>query len=284
MLADGILDEPVYRTHEKGVFMPRSQEVSDYFFVIESGPDRSQVEVFAAGEGMSVVDALARVSILYDAHDSHRMDVLPSRDSGTYSVYGAVSEASTFRASEGKVYFAADALALSEMLCVPAIKGSFYGTVTKHRTNVFEQLKNGLRSPRDAHAELTDWARDIETLRTASSMWFDNDGMQLVLPIERETNVTSKPQFLLRKVTKRREDHTLDQDLKAEFFGALPDKARAYRVSQLALRKTVSYPYPQWNRPLLRGTDSLQQVYGYVAHREKEFTPVLTLSSDHRRV
>jgi hypothetical protein len=255
-----------------------SPEQSDYFFIESNENDRATM--YARGEGLEVVSALARISLLQYGHEG-RADYAPRFGGSHYdNVYDYAVEALAGTESaepQPFVKLTVSALALTDIMHLGQSL-EFSHLLDEHNTKLLGRIRDGARSPDSVHREIMTQVEDKRLLIMASRLWFNEDGLRVVVSTTQQRRMgESASRLLLRRIT--RNSAGLEFGSKEALFQKVPKKGKAYIAKGVAFKRSAQRGLIDQRRPFMHGGRA-QDVYGYIAPDSKEFVPVLKQVSD----
>jgi hypothetical protein len=269
--------------------MAREQQPTDYFFIIQSDrptglgdgsiyPDK---DIFAKGRGLEVVESLARTALMHVAQSAD-----------AFRLGRGLDEHDTvlplMRALPGYERFPGDADG-SRVDVNPFVLAKLFdwkhlrSMREKHHEAVYNQVRDGYRSPASALEEFTTESNDLHKIFANSHEWFDNEGRRILPPDKRKgdnPDDKDRAQLNLKTVTRGSATYRIEKETKQALFEQVPEKAKAFSVDVIPLRNERGWINP---RKLFYGGKMLvHKTFGYIPRGSEEFVPVVTeLSPEH---
>lgn len=254
-------------------------EQKDYFFVVESEAHYGAA-IYARGEGMQTLSALARLTLIHLAPDESdfAIEFGANRQGDLYtSILGAIA-GSQFKAPVEFAEVRTDALQLSEVMHATDTI-AFDQRLIEHNNRLLGQLQDGARSAQSIHQEMITQVEDKRRVKAASACWFDENGVSVTPPFDRGGSITEirTPRPALRRVTK---NTRLDATTKEKLFDGVPKNGKAYSAAVTQLKRD-RYGFIDRRRPFLYGVKG-HTMYGFTPRGSTEFVPLFTrLSGEH---
>jgi hypothetical protein len=256
-------------------------ENSNYFFVVDN-QEYKGAEVFAAGQGLDTLESLARLAVLHESQHESEFTQRLSWASNMESLLNATTpglDDSTTKGVNRGISVGADWL---DDVIMTWNSQTYVPERIKHTEQVFNQVRDGVRSSASALSELRTDQHDFDTMGHVYKKWFDDSGRKILHPGGRPEEYAEKSDRILALVrtTRRSSKHFIVPEIKSALFEVVPKKANAYEVDTLPLMPRAE----RWRGkgPFYAGKMLTHRTFGYVEPRTDTFVPVVTqLSAEH---
>ncbi|HEX8762432.1 MAG TPA: hypothetical protein VF733_01610 [Candidatus Saccharimonadales bacterium] len=238
--------------------------------------------IYARGEGKNVLSALSRVSLALMGGEDGLGDTRIFGHYGSSGLYESTQWALAI-SEEGVqdcIGYSVDTMELSGLMHWSGV--SIFDERLNHHNNILtERVKDGTRSPASVNEELSLQIQDGRLLRSVSRRWFSKEGWVLTAP--RYRKAYDSPVADARWIYRVTKSQRLDPEVKENLFDAIPKRGQAYCGQRSPLNFHKTQGYLNERRPFLLGTDTVEDVYGYIASGSRDFVPVITRQRPWRR-